>query len=84
MPVEDATWKEVKQLHHQFPSLNLEEKVPAGGGTNDRPRRLRKPNPKYMILEKEQCQAVGTTGTVERKCRNFAVGVGCGRFEVMQ
>jgi hypothetical protein len=86
LPVEDSTWEEVNQLRHQCPSLNLKDKVPGEGGTNDRPRRLRKPNPKNMMLEKEQqCQAVGTTGTVKGKCQDGgAAGVGCCRFEVMQ
>ena len=31
LSVEDATWEEVKQLRHQFPSLNLEDNAPRKG-----------------------------------------------------
>jgi hypothetical protein len=32
LPVEEATWEPTKSLLEQFPHINLEDKVPLGGG----------------------------------------------------
>ncbi len=51
LPSEDATWDDTDQLIQKFPSLHLQDKVPAEGATNDRPWRLLKPNSRYLDLE---------------------------------
>ncbi|KAL6318371.1 hypothetical protein AAG906_039463 [Vitis piasezkii] len=51
LPPEEATWESTTKLKEMFPRLDLEDKDPLAGGSNDRPRRstrLRKPNPKYL------------------------------------
>ncbi|XP_012066817.2 uncharacterized protein LOC105629787 [Jatropha curcas] len=52
LPHEDATWENSAELQSRFPALNLEDKVPLKGGSNDRsPRRsARVPikNKKYL------------------------------------
>ena len=35
LPPEDATWEDVRQLQLSFPSLNLEDKIHFGDGSND-------------------------------------------------
>lgn len=39
LPQEDATWECTADLQARFPTLNLEDKVPADGGGTDRPLR---------------------------------------------
>ena len=51
LPPEEATWESTTKLKEMFSRLDLEDKDPLVGGSNDRPRRstrLRKPNPKYL------------------------------------
>ena len=51
LPPEEATWESTTKLKEMFPRLDLEDKDPLVGGSNDRPRRstrLRKPNLKYL------------------------------------
>ncbi|RVW69831.1 hypothetical protein CK203_061146 [Vitis vinifera] len=48
LPPEEATWESTTKLKEMFSRLDLEDKDPLVGGSNDRPRRstrLRKPNP---------------------------------------
>lgn len=55
LPEEEATWESVKQMENQFPTFNLEGEVEDPGAENDRSRRLRKPNPRYLdVLTVEQ------------------------------
>ena len=51
LPAEDATWEETQMLKHQFPTVNLEDKVPLVGGSIDTPRRssrIPRKNPKFL------------------------------------
>jgi hypothetical protein len=51
LPADDATWEDTTLLHTQFPSLNLEDKVPVREGSIDRLRRserIPKKNPKFL------------------------------------
>ncbi|XP_010246182.1 PREDICTED: uncharacterized protein LOC104589534 [Nelumbo nucifera] len=51
LPIEDATWETTMLLQKQFPALNLENKVPPGRESIDRPRRSLRPpkkNPKFL------------------------------------
>ncbi|KAH9724161.1 hypothetical protein KPL70_007389 [Citrus sinensis] len=51
LPVEDATWEETQMLKHQFPAVNLEDKVPLVGESIDTPRRssrIPRKNPKFL------------------------------------
>ena len=51
LPAEDATWEETHMLKHQFPTVNLEDKVPLVRESIDTPRRSSKiprKNPKFL------------------------------------